>query len=285
MNKLMSQAAEICSHLQLSEPAFLGAGAYKECYRANKKNGTTVAVKVFDPDKCNRWRASREIEAMQKCDFPHIAKVIDWVEEECSDGKQYLAIVEEFLNGGNLTALLNSGTVSCDQAFGYVVPLVHSLDHLRLLRLVHRDIKPDNIMFREASKEPVLVDFGIVRDLTGESLTRSYLQRGPCTPYFASPEQLNNEKHLIDWRSDQFSLGVVLSICIKGRHPYQPCDDSRQLMAVDEVASRRSCSKWLLNACQEDDSMNIIKRMVSPWSVNRFTSPADLIKEIDSIRR
>jgi hypothetical protein len=57
---------------------------------------------------------------------------------------------------------------------------------------------------------PALVDFGLVRDLSETSLTASWLPRGPGTPLFASPEQLNNEKALIDWRSDQFSIGVIL---------------------------------------------------------------------------
>jgi len=89
------------------------------------------------------------------------------------------------------------------------------------LDLVHRDIKPANIMFKEGLETPVLVDFGIVRDLAATSLTQTWSPIGPGTPFFASPEQLNNEKHLIDWRSDQFSLGVTLYFARTARHPYQ----------------------------------------------------------------
>lgn len=284
MSKLALQAAEICSALGIGGPTFLGAGAFKECYAATAADGVTVALKVFDPDKCNRWRASREIEAMQRCDFPHIAKVLGWSEVNCSDGRQYLAVVEEFLDGGNLTDLLSDRHLDMTQTFAYAVPIVQAIDHLRLLNLVHRDIKPDNIMFRSVGNEPVLVDFGIVRDLAGTSLTMSYLQRGPCTPYFASPEQLNNDKHMIDWRSDQFSLGVVLSICVAGRHPYQSVEDTRDISAVERVASRRTFADWFMEACQ-DNSMKLIMRMVAPWPVERFATPAELLDAIETVRR
>jgi len=77
-------------------------------------------------------------------------------------------------------------------------------------------------MFRSGSDNPVLVDFGLVRALDDSSITQSWLMMGPGTPYFASPEQLNNDKYLISWLSDQFSLALTTAFALTSRHPFAP---------------------------------------------------------------
>jgi serine/threonine protein kinase len=141
--------------------------------------------------------------------------------------------------------------------------------------LVHRDIKPDNIMFRDNSDLPVLVDFGIVRDLSESSITQTWMPMGPGTPYYAAPEQLNNEKHMIKWRTDQFSLGIVLGICLTGNHPFGETGKSPN-DAIIAVASRNKCSEEFKTKVIELGFEGIFK-MIEPWPIGRYTTPAELL--------
>ena len=214
-------AIGICESKSFAKPSFIRDGAFKEAYFTKTSRDLPVALKVFDPNKCNLCRAEREIASMKQCESPFIGKLHDWGTFKDKDRGSFLFVIEEYIGGGTLTDRLGSTCHSAIHIYDYGIALLNAVSHLRQKLLVHRDIKPDNIMFRSDDDVPILVDFGLVRDLSGVSLTQTYLQQGPGTPFFASPEQLNNDKHLIDWRSDQFSIGVVLGICLTGNHPYQ----------------------------------------------------------------
>jgi serine/threonine protein kinase len=116
-----------------------------------------------------------------------------------------------------------------------------------------------------------------VRILNETSLTQSWLVQGPGTPFFSSPEQLVNDKHLIDWRSDQFSLGVVIAFCVFGFHPYAEggCSDAQ---AVERVARRSSASSRFVEAANSCGLPTLV-RMTYPWPVQRIRTPEELWKE------
>ncbi len=121
--------------------------------------------------------------------------------------------------------------------------LIAAIAHIAELHLVHRDIKPDNIMFRSHGTTPVLTDFGVVRDLSDSSITPTWAARGPGTPFFSAPEQLRNEKSLIDWRTDQFALGIVMAQVVFGEHPYRVSGASDSDV-VERVLSRQRTADW-----------------------------------------
>lgn len=272
-------AVSICCELGLTMPSFIGAGAFKETYFTTDMEGQQFALKVFNPKKCNRSRADREIQAVQQCNSPFIGKLHNWGEHQTVANNVFLYVMEEYLGGGNLTYRLEMEKGSIDVVKSYGPALINAVDHLRQKKLVHRDIKPDNIMFRSSSSSPVLVDFGLVRDLSEASLTFSHLPRGPGTPLFASPEQLNNEKELIDWRSDQFGVGVVLGMCLTGLHPYQD-PGHNNIEVVDRVYDRAGISSSFLKSMGEC-RCEFLARMVAPWPVERFNNPQEVIKEIE----
>ncbi len=134
---------------------------------------------------------------MQRCSHPNIGR-LSAIAEFYHEGAQYLLSGEEFLPGGTLTSRLRRDLLSGPETRDIGGQLVSAIAHIASHDLVHRDIKPDNILFRADGVTPVIVDFGLVRDLVRTSLTQTWLMRGPGTPFFAPSEQLRNEKALID---------------------------------------------------------------------------------------
>jgi serine/threonine protein kinase len=254
----------------------VASGAFKETYRTTS-GLKTIALKLLNPEKINIERSEREIVAMKKCDSPSIGKLLDFgIAKTASGATPY--IIEEFFDGGTLTDRIARTKVSVESIRHYGITIANALKHLQSHSLVHRDIKPENLMFRAGEDDPVLVDFGLVRDLSQESLTMTWLPQGPGTPFYAPPEQLNNDKELIDWRSDQFSLGVVLSVLLTGKHPYGNAN-----AAVGEVLNavlrRSGCSKDFQDAVGKSGLRAVI-RMVAPWPVQRYGSIDELIQEL-----
>lgn len=154
------------------------------------------------------------------------------------------------------------------------MPDVRGIAHIAALNLVHRDIKPANILFRDNGLDPVITDFGIVRDLEAESLTATWASRAPGTPYYAAPEQMNNEKYLTDWRTDQFSAGILLSIIALNIHPY----DDGSGRTLEAIAERWNTTAEFQEAITKNN-YPVIGRMVEGWPVKRYRSVAQLIQD------
>ena len=271
--ELKAVARRVAAARGLTLGATLGAGAFKETYLTTDAQAKHFALKIVRAS-ANRDRIAREVAAMKRCKHPNIAMLHASGLEEAS-GHTYCWLFEEYLAGGSLgDKLAKVRTLPIGEAKRIGEAIIGALAHLRPMNLVHRDVKPDNIMFRSDGTTPVLVDFGLVRDLGGESLTQTELDRGPGTPYYAAPEQLHNRKDLIDWRTDQFSLGVVVSMCGFGRHPYGEAGDvpARVVQKVrehGEVAS--DFAAWA-----QANGLAALIRMTSIWPVQRFRTPDQL---------
>lgn len=250
----------------------VGQGAFKETYRIELPDGRQFALKVFKPG-FSPERTQREMEAITKCSHKNIGTLAG-LEVFANGASSYLIAIEEFLSGGSLTTRISAGVMSRDEVELMGALLIEAVGHVASHGLVHRDLKPDNIMFRDAAMSPVVVDFGLVRDLKQQSLTVTWLMRGPGTPLFAPPEQLLNEKSLIDWRSDQFSLGVVLGYSAFGFHAYsEPADTDAQI--VERVATHQGPSQRFLDAANASKLETLVK-MVAPYPVQRFRTAARL---------
>lgn len=269
---LLAIAVEFSKKNNLKDVTFAGMGAYKETFKVTSEPKAFAALKLLNPAKCNLERSEREIDAMKRCDSPHIAKLYESGEYLASDGVKYMFSMEEYLDGKTLTDKLGSN-LSVDTVRRYGICLATALKHLNELRLVHRDIKPDNIMFRANSDDPVLVDFGLVRNLAETSLTQTWLPQGPGTPYYSAPEQLNNKKNLIDWRTDQFSLAIVLGICLTGQHPFARTNPAETVIAISQ---RRNCTSHFQIEAVKLGFSNLLK-MMQPWPIHRFQTPDDLL--------
>ncbi|MDQ7792888.1 MAG: serine/threonine-protein kinase [bacterium] len=270
-------AAKICRLRSYEYISFIGKGAFKEAFWV-ARGSDNLALKIIDPLKQEHLRTEREIAAITRCDCPSIARLYDHGSIESGDGRQcFFFTVEELLRGGTLTDKLAraGGTLTVPEILKLGSDLSKAIHHLQQLRLVHRDIKPDNILFRANDDGPVLVDLGLVRDLSLSSLTVSWAMRGPCTPFFACPEQLNNDKYLISWKSDQYSLGVVLWFCLTGEHPYQRVGISNE-DTINAVVERQPVPATVVEQSRELGLWGV-PIMLEPWPIRRFQEPSEML--------
>jgi serine/threonine protein kinase len=266
-------AQSICSSIGLTYVRPVGAGAFKQTFEVHD-GSDAVALKVYDSAP-SPARAQREIDAMLRCNHGNIARLRS-VATFSHVGRNHLYCLEEFLAGGTLGATVaQHGLLPPDRTRAIARSLTAALAHIAARRLVHRDIKPENVMLRADGVTPVIVDFGLVRDLVETSLTQSWLPQGPGTPYFAPPEQLLNEKLLIDWRADQFSLAVTLAIVTFGFHPYAEYPTQSPADVVSRVLQRRSPSADFERAANQAD-LSVLIRMAAPWPVQRLRTPEAL---------
>ncbi|MFS0784916.1 serine/threonine-protein kinase [Shouchella sp. 1P09AA] len=163
-------------------------------------------------------RAKREIDIMQRVDSPTLVKIgpIGLNLAEVRDRK-ILYFSEEYINGADLHKVLTQGRMSFNQIIDLAIDITIAIQKLWDIKMVHRDIKPKNIM-RKDDGSYVLLDTGIAFDVQGETLTAAFHLVG--SQIYMSPEQLSGYRRELDFRSDLFLLGIVLYEALTGRHPF-----------------------------------------------------------------
>jgi serine/threonine protein kinase len=266
---LEDAARKICRKHRMKFVGTVGEGAFKQTFHVVDSSNTPLALKIYKAENASP-RDHREINAMRKCSHKNIAKLLSV--ETFKDGNQKIvAITEEFLSGGTLTS---KGQLDVKKCLSVGSQLVDALGHIARLNLVHRDIKPDNIIFRSDGLTPVLSDFGVVRDLTDSSITPTWAARGPGTPFFSAPEQLINQKNLIDWRTDQFALGISLAVAVFAEHPFRNLDTTDEDL-LQRVSSKLKPAAWFAEQTVAS-GLSALLKMVAPWPIDRYRKPENL---------
>lgn len=175
--------------------------------------GADVALKVsksFHEGSAERQALEREYKAILAIRHPSIVRIHDYGIEK---GLEYLAM--EYFPRGDLKARMYFGVTEA-QTLRYVEQIAAALRVVHGAGLLHRDLKPPNVMLRE-SDDVALIDFGLARTLDGGAQsTRTGVLRG--SPYYMSPEQALGEE--LDARSDLYSLGVIYHEMLTGRKPF-----------------------------------------------------------------
>ena len=193
--------------------SLLGRGGMGQVYRAEhlllRKH---VALKVLDRELVGDLgpRFEREALAMAKLDHPGCIRVIDY--GRTLDHVQFIAM--DLIEGPTLATLLAQGSAfSVSRALWIARGLLAALAHAHRLGILHRDVKPENVMF--AQQRPVLIDFGLARFLDGGPLTAA----GACvgSPSYLAPERLLGRAY--DARADLYAVGVVLYEMLAGARP------------------------------------------------------------------
>jgi tRNA A-37 threonylcarbamoyl transferase component Bud32 len=211
----------------------LGRGAMGVVYKARHRTlDRDVAVKVlrssFDTDEVARQRFKREAKALAKVSHDHIVEVFGYGEV---DGNPYysMALVE----GPTLAELRKKGELPSPaelcRGLAGVADALHALHEATPKPIVHRDVKPGNIMLDRKTGRYMLADFGLARDATAVTMTRTGDALG--TPLYMSPEQILGKKEQVNATSDVYGLGTVLYEMLAGRPPFKT-DDMAELMQM-----------------------------------------------------
>src|SRR2546429_8099913 len=183
----------------------IGEGGQAQVYLAERDyDGLRVALKVLDSrvrqDKVFLERFVREYKLLAKLDIEHVARIYD---QGFAGDHPYIAM--EYLPSGTLAARIHEG-LTPPAALPITAHVARALATLHSRGIIHRDLKPANILFR-ADGRPVIVDFGLAKDLAVDS-TLTGQQRLLATPRYMSPEQCLGKQ--LDARSDLYSLGAIL---------------------------------------------------------------------------
>ncbi|MGH9906116.1 MAG: protein kinase domain-containing protein, partial [Pyrinomonadaceae bacterium] len=206
----------------------LGAGGMGQVYLAEDLNlGRRVAVKVLSHELTNNpehlRRFEREARAASALNHPNILTVYEIGE---ADGVHFIAA--EFIEGESLSQRMNRGPMKLEEVLDIGIQIASALAAAHEARIVHRDIKRDNIMLREDHLVKVL-DFGLAKlvqaeahELDSEGITRALHKTMPGvvmgTAEYMSPEQARGQE--VDERTDIWSLGVVLYRMVTGNTPF-----------------------------------------------------------------
>jgi serine/threonine protein kinase len=267
--------------------AELGAGGMGEVYRArDTKMGRDVAIKVLrdvlpgDPARLARF--NREVHLLAGLNHPNILTVHDAGDFE---GRRYL--VSEFVNGGTLGSWMRQTRPSWQQTVELLIGVADGLACAHAAGILHRDIKPDNILVTERGSAK-LADFGLAKlaERTEDEVTgtpapdRTQLGAIVGTVAYMSPEQALGQP--VDARSDVFSFGVVLYEMLAGRKPFERATNLEQLWAIVHDPAP------LLLESRSDIPTGLrlaVEKTLAKDRAERYQSMSDLIVDLRRLNR
>jgi serine/threonine-protein kinase len=192
----------------------LGRGAIGVVYRARSPDGRVVAVKALSPavggDDSFRSRFAREVRVAQEVQSRHLVRILESGEHE---GVPYLVL--DYVSGGSLADRLRRGPLRLEEMLQLVGEVGSGLDALHRQGLVHRDVKPSNVMLREDGSA-ALTDFGLAKGAAYTVLTRPGQVLG--TLDYLAPELIRGQEATP--ASDVYALGCVAFECLAGQPPF-----------------------------------------------------------------
>ena len=265
----------------------IGAGGMGEVYRAaDTRLDRTVAIKVLPEhladDRQRRERFEREAKAVSSLNHPHICTLHDVGEQ---DGIHYL--VMEYVEGETLQQRLEKGRLPLDQALEYTIQIADALDKAHRQGVVHRDLKPGNIMITKSGTK--LLDFGLAK-LKGDAGEVSPLSQMPTedppapltaegtilgTLQYMAPEQLEGKE--ADARTDIFAFGAVAYEMVTGKKAFEGASQASLIAAIIE---REAQPLIQLHPTIPRALDRVVMRCLAKDPDDRWQSAADLMHEV-----
>jgi eukaryotic-like serine/threonine-protein kinase len=278
-----SLAGTTVGHFRVIAP--IGRGGMGVVYRAEDETlRREVALKVLPPsyagDAERRRRLLREARSTAAVNHPNIATIYEVGE---TDGRIYIAM--ELVRGRNLGQVLSAGRLPPEEAVGIARQVLRGIQKAHEAGLVHRDLKPDNVMVTSDGLAKVL-DFGLAKQraldvMVGDAETVTHVSadgRLVGTPVYMSPEQARGVE--IDQRSDLFSFGVVLYEMLTERRPFSGATTADLLTAIlrDTPTPPSKLCPEVPHALSQ-----IVERCLAKKPEDRYPDCASLLREIDQV--
>jgi hypothetical protein len=258
--------------------AEIGSGGMATVYLAfDEILERPVAIKVLaleisrDPSALERFR--QEARAVAQLSHPHVVMVIDAGEDK---GRPY--IVFEHIKGETLKDRIKRvGALPISEAVAYAIEIGRALEAAHERQLVHRDVKPHNVLIDEEGRAKV-TDFGIARSLEGESRQLTGVGRVVGTTEYVSPEQALG--HEVTGQSDVYSLGIVLYEMLTGEVPFKGKSSvdvaiKQVREGMPDVQKRRPEISAALAAA--------VERATAKEVENRYQSASELVRDLEHV--
>jgi predicted Ser/Thr protein kinase len=251
----------------------LGKGGFGVVYLAHDEQlQRLVAVKVPHRRLVSRSEAAEayltEARIVAKLDHPHLVPVYDvGSTEDCP-----FFVVSKFIEGSTLTRKIREDRPSFGEAAELLATVAEALHYAHRKGVVHRDIKPGNILL-DAAGHPHVADFGL-------ALKEENVGTGPTfagTPAYASPEQAREEGHRVDGRSDIFSLGVVFYELLTGRRPFR--GDTREQL-LEQITSVEARPPRQVDDTIPNELERICLKALAKRASERYTTAKDLADDL-----
>jgi serine/threonine-protein kinase len=262
---------------QILEP--VGQGSMGMVYRAKQLSmDRIVALKILRPQLAQNKefidRFHREARIAARLSHNNIVQAIDSGEFA---GHHYF--VMEYVDGTTIKEELESGRVySEDEALRIIYQIAEALDHAHQRGLIHRDVKPENIMLtRDGTAK--LADLGLARLTTDNQLAEAEKGMAMGTPYYIAPEQIRGEVD-IDIRADIYSLGATLYHMVTGRVPYT---GSNAIEVMQKHLRGKLVPPDHLNTNLSGGLGEVVETMMACDRDHRYASPKDLLIDLKNL--
>jgi tetratricopeptide (TPR) repeat protein/tRNA A-37 threonylcarbamoyl transferase component Bud32 len=256
----------------------LGRGGMGKVYRVEDTElKQEIALKLIKPeivkDKNTIERFRNELKIARNIRHKNVCGMFDLGE---SKGSYFITM--EYIRGEDLKSLIRKmGLLSAGQAISITKQVCDGLDEAHRLGVVHRDLKPQNIMIDTGGIARIM-DFGIARSLEGKGITGAGVMIG--TPEYMSPEQVEGKD--VDPRSDIYSLGIILYEMVTGKVPFK--GDTPFIVGMKQKSEMPQHPKDI-NAQIPDDLNTVILKCLEKEKEKRFQSVGELRSELENIRK
>jgi eukaryotic-like serine/threonine-protein kinase len=257
----------------------VGAGAMAFVYKAKQLSlNRTVAIKVLprrfteNPEYVQRFY--KEGQAAGKLNHPNIVQAID-----VSEAGGYHYFVMEFVEGKTIADDIAEGPFGEKEAIDVIIQVTHALAHAHSHGLVHRDVKPKNIMINQQGVVK-LADMGLARETTDIEAAQSEAGKAYGTPYYIAPEQIRG-KIDIDGRADIYGLGATFYHMVTGQVPFTG-DDSSEIMK--KHLREKLIPPDHINTLLSAGVSEVIEIMMAKRREDRYTNVEELLVDLEALR-